>query len=71
MKIIEFNNDPARFVLNLLYPLRPEVVLENDNVVIKTTSNKEKGQIFGREKSNFKRIQDIMKKYYKIEIKIE
>ena len=71
VKILEFNKDVTRFVLNLLYPMKPEVVLEEDNVVIKTTSNKEKGQIFGREKSNFKRVQAMVKKYFKIDVRVE
>ncbi len=71
VKLIEFSSNPCRFVLNLLYPLKPEVVLEADTIIIKTANNKEKGQIFGREKTNLKRIQSIVNKFFPLTIKIE
>lgn len=70
IRIIEFNEDPVKFVLNLLYPLRPEVSLEEDHILIKGKDAREKGQIFGREKTNFKHIQGIVRKYFKIELKV-
>tara|TARA_Y100000310_G_C20665613_1_gene807313 strand:+ start:1789 stop:2196 length:408 start_codon:yes stop_codon:yes gene_type:complete len=71
LKIIEYNNDPKRFVKNLLFPLKPEVEFKENYLVIKSKDNKEKGQIFGREKSRLKKIQSIVNKYFKIEVKVE
>lgn len=70
IKIIEFNEDPKKFLLNLLYPVRPELELSDNSIIIKTRDTKEKGHIFGREKTNLKRIQGILNKYFKLEIKI-
>ena len=70
IKIIEFNEDPKKFLLNLLYPLKYEIELSDNSILIKTKDTKEKGQIFGREKTNLKRIQGILNKYYKLEIKV-
>jgi transcription termination/antitermination protein NusA len=71
LKIIEFNNDPKIFIRNLLFPLKPKVELKEDHLVIVSKDNKEKGQIFGREKSRLKKLQAIVKKYFKVEVKVE
>ena len=71
IRVIEFSENPAKFVSNLLYPLKVDIEMRDDVLVIKTKDNREKGQIFGREKSNLKRIKDIAGKYFKIEIAVE
>ncbi|MDI6737178.1 MAG: NusA-like transcription termination signal-binding factor [Nanoarchaeota archaeon] len=72
IKIYEFNPEPVEFVRNLLYPLKPKAVERQDNVVvIKASDTVEKGKVFGREKTNLKRIQGIVSKYFEIEVKVE
>ncbi|MFH1065455.1 MAG: NusA-like transcription termination signal-binding factor [Nanoarchaeota archaeon] len=72
IKIYEFNPEPVEFVKNLLYPLKPKAVERQDNlVIIKTSGSVEKGKVFGREKTNLKRIQEIVKKYFQVELKVE
>ena len=69
IKVIEFNPSPAKFFLSLIYPIRPENIKEDeDKLVVKAENNKQKGQIFGRDRTNLKRIQDIMNKYFKFKI---
>lgn len=72
IKVYEFNPEPAEFVKNLLFPLKPKAVERQDNVVvIKASDTVEKGKVFGREKTNFHRIQEIVKKYFEVEVKVE
>tara|TARA_Y100000310_G_C20690685_1_gene821991 strand:+ start:2537 stop:2941 length:405 start_codon:yes stop_codon:yes gene_type:complete len=71
IKVIEFSDSPAKFVSNLLYPMKAEIELRDNVLVIKSKDNKEKGRIFGREKSNLKRIQKMADKYFKIEVAVE
>jgi N utilization substance protein A len=72
IKIIEFNPAPSKFAENLLYPIRPEEVRQEDDlVIIKAHDHVEKGRIFGREKTNLKKMQDIMSKYFPIQLKVE
>ncbi|MFH0797963.1 MAG: NusA-like transcription termination signal-binding factor [Candidatus Woesearchaeota archaeon] len=72
LRIIEFNDDPVKFVSNLIYPIRArEIVLENDSVVIRTDNVRDKGQVFGRERSNLKKIQMLVSKYFPLAVKIE
>jgi N utilization substance protein A len=70
IKVIEFNEDIRKFVTNLLYPLKPEMELQDNVLIIHGKDAKEKGQIFGREKTNLKRIQGIVSKYFKVELKV-
>ncbi|MDP3918872.1 MAG: NusA-like transcription termination signal-binding factor [Nanoarchaeota archaeon] len=71
IKVIQFNDNIEKFVLNLLYPLKPEVELKEDKLVIKAKDNREKGLIFGREKSRLKGIQDTVNKYFKVDVVVE
>ncbi|MAG78060.1 NusA-like transcription termination signal-binding factor [archaeon] len=72
IKVIEFNPSPEKFMLSLIYPTRPkEIRLDGEKLILKTENNKQKGQIFGRDRSNLKRIQGILNKYFKFEIVLE
>ncbi len=72
VKVIEFNNEPVEFVKTLLYPLKPKgVVAEDDKIIIKTNDVKEKGQVYGREKTNLKRIQDVVSKYFPHKLEVQ
>ena len=72
IKIIQFNPDPCKFVLNLLYPIKPaEIKQDDDKIFIKANGLAEKGKIFGREKTNLKRIQEIINKYFPVKLVVE
>ncbi|MBT4174474.1 NusA-like transcription termination signal-binding factor [archaeon] len=68
IKIIEFNPSPEKFLLNLIYPLKSEVEVRDGKLVIMTANSREKGQIYGRERENFKRLSKLVKKYFKLEL---
>ncbi len=64
IKILGFNQDPKKFLKNLLYPLQVEV--EGDDVlIIKAQDSKTKAFAIGRNQSNIKNNLDIMNKYFK------
>jgi len=72
IKIIQFNPDPCKFTLNLLFPVKPaEIKQDDDKIVIKANNTAEKGKIFGREKTNLKRIQEIISKYFPVKLVVE
>ena len=72
VNIIEFNPDPVLFIKSLLFPIKPkEVKLQDTTILIVPNDIKEKGKIYGRERTNLKRMQDIASKYFPITIKIE
>ncbi len=71
IKIIEFNPTPEKFLLNLIYPLKSEIEVRDDKLVVMTANSREKGQIYGRERENFKRLGKLIKKYFKLELVME
>lgn len=72
IKAFEFNPEPVGFVRNLLFPLKPKDVVREDNVVIiRASDTVEKGKVFGREKTNLRRIQEIVSKYFQVEVRVE
>ena len=73
IKIIEYNQDPARFVANLISPIKAKDISKQDSIIIVKTNNfKEKSQIYGREKTNFKQIQEMLSKFFsELKIKLE
>lgn len=71
VKIIEFNSSPERFLRNLLYPMKIDVGVRDNKLVVKTTNSREKGQIYGRERENFKRLKGLIDRYFKLELVLE
>ena len=72
IKLIEFSNDVARFVGNLINPLRVKEIREEDGVVnIYAEDTKTKGMLIGREKQRINSINDIVKRYFQVkEVKV-
>lgn len=72
VKVLEFNIDPVKFVASLLYPIKPAKITREDAIVtIKAHDTAEKGRIFGREKTNLRRVQEIVSKYFPVQLKVE
>lgn len=71
IRIIEFNDNVAEFVKNIIYPLRVQSVTEEqDTVVIKETNKKAKSLLIGRQGRNLKLIQRAVKRFFAHEIKV-
>lgn len=71
IKVIEFNENIIEFVKNLIYPVKVNIENREGKIVIVTEDKKTKGQLFGRDRSKLKEMQDIVKRYFNIEISIE
>ncbi len=72
IKIIEFNPNPEIFLKNCIYPLKPfSIKKENNNIIIKADSTQQKALLLGKNKQNLKALQNLVNKFFKIEIKIE
>jgi NusA-like KH domain protein len=68
VKIVEFDSDIAKFIINLIYPYRVESVVLNDKIVTITDSdNKTKGLIIGAKAQNLRMYESVVKKYFDIE----
>lgn len=71
IRVIEYHPDPIVFVRSLLMVEPEEIVEEDDRIIIRSKNTKEKGLIFGREKSNLKKMQEIVKRYFDVELVVE
>ena len=68
MKLVEFNKDVSQFVQNLIYPLKAKEIEEEDGIVtIHGGDRKTKGLLIGRDRHNISSVNDIVKRYFKIE----
>ena len=71
IEIIGYSDDVSKFVRNLIYPNRAdEIKLENNSVIVVINDPVSKGRAFGRGRENLKKINDLVKKYFKMEVKI-
>ncbi|MEK6862861.1 MAG: NusA-like transcription termination signal-binding factor [Nanoarchaeota archaeon] len=71
LKIVEFNDDPIKFVSNFIYPIKVNEITLNDDVIeIKERDRKTKGLLIGRERKNLNELNDLVKNYFNLKIKI-
>lgn len=71
IRIIEFNNDVLEFVKNVIDPVKDVAITkENDSVVIKPKDTQTKGLLVGRERSNINEVNLIVKKFFKVDVKV-
>ena len=72
IKLIEFNNNVAQFVGNLINPVKAKEIREEDGIVnIYADDAKTKGMLIGREKNRINSINEIVKRYFQIkEVKV-
>ncbi len=71
LKIVEFSNDPVKFVKSLIAPIKPkDIYMENNVVNIVPASVADKAQLIGRESKNLKDIKNIVKRYFDVDVKI-
>ena len=71
LKIVEFSNDPIKFVSNFIYPIKVNEITLNDDVIeIKERDRKTKGLLIGRERKNLNELSNLIKGYFNLKIKI-
>ena len=71
IRIIEFSDNVAEFVKNIIYPLRIESITEEqETVVIKETNKKAKSLLIGRQGKNLKLINRAVKRFFPHQIKV-
>jgi transcription termination/antitermination protein NusA len=68
IKIVEFDSVRETFIKRLLFPLKvSEINVENDVVKIKALDNETRGRIIGRNASNLRNYEKIVKRFFTIE----
>ena len=71
LKIVEFNQDPLKFVKKFIYPIKAININLNNNIIeIKVEDRKSKGLLIGRESKNLNELNDLVKSYYNLTVKV-
>lgn len=65
VRVIAFDDDIKIFIRNLLYPLKDfDVELRENDLVLMPKDNTIKGKIYGRSRSNFKWLNEVLNRYF-------
>lgn len=68
VKIVEYNTNIEKFIMNLIYPLKVKNIEQNDGVVTLSAEDlKTRGYLIGREAKNLRQFESIIKRYFEIE----
>lgn len=71
LKIVEFNDDVLTFCQNFLRPIKEYTISKDDQVVLIKPENYEtKAIILGRNRKSIKRLQEVVNRYFKINIRV-
>jgi transcription termination/antitermination protein NusA len=72
VRVVEFNNDCATFVRNLISPLDVESVeITNDAIVLKDSNKKTKSLLIGRDAKNLKLFNSVTSRFFGKKLRIE
>ncbi len=68
VRIIGHSSDLNKFILNVIYPERPDNIKQDGKIVyIESSDAQIKGRIFGRSRERLAWINELVKKYFDIE----
>ncbi len=71
VRMIEYNEDVAQFVKNVIYPLQVERIEVKDKEVILSDSNKKtKSLLIGRDSKNLDVINRAVKRFFAVDVKV-
>ncbi|MDP2908984.1 MAG: NusA-like transcription termination signal-binding factor [Nanoarchaeota archaeon] len=71
IKVVEFSEDPLKFVSNFILPFKADVGLEGEKIVmIQGHGAKFKQAVLGPERKNLKELQNIVSNYFDVEIRV-
>ncbi len=71
VRMIEYNENIAQFVRNVIYPLKVERIEVKDKEVVLSDSNKKtKSLLIGRESKNLDMINRAVKRFFAVDVKV-
>lgn len=72
IRMIEYNDDPAQFVRNVISPLTvSEVSVEGQTLLIRDTKISTKSMVIGRDGKNLKKLNRAVQRFFNLEVKVE
>ena len=71
VKLVEFNENVLQFIENLIKPIKAKEITNEDEVInIYALDTKTRGMLIGRDRSRINSINEIVKRYFKVEVKV-
>ena len=71
IKIIELSEDPNKFLLSLIYPIKPATMEKTDTMInVRLNSSDEKARIIGRASSNLEFINSLLERHYGLKMRL-
>lgn len=72
IRLVEFNDNPQRFIQNFIYPLKVEEIseAENDEIIIKDSDRKTKSLLIGRNARNLNVLNMAIGRYFNKKVRI-
>jgi len=71
IKVVEFNEDPLKFVSNLVAPFKADIRFEDEKtIIIQGQGARFKQAVLGPERKNLKELQTIVSSYFNLELKV-
>lgn len=72
IRFVEFSDNCARFIKNLIYPLKVEEISESEEeIILKDSNKKTKSLLIGRDAKNLKLLNNVVDRYFNKTIKVE
>jgi len=72
IRVLEFNEDPTKFVANAIYPLKVQGIMVSDKIIIiKAESMQDRAKLIGRDRKNLNALQELITKFFDYEVKVE
>ena len=73
IKVVEFNPDLIKFVVNVIHPLKAEEINEEDGIVVITpVDSNTRGMLIGRGAINLRGFEEVIQRYFDIkELKVK
>ncbi len=71
IKIIELTEDPKKFLLSLMYPIKPATIETTSTIItVRLNSSDEKARVIGRASSNIEFINSLLERHYGLKMRI-
>lgn len=68
VKLIEFNENVLEFVKNCIQPLQASITKEDNKVILESTDTTTKAKLIGRDRQNLIALNELVNRYFKVEI---
>ena len=71
LKLIEFNENVLEFVKNCIQPLQASVSQEDNKILLESPDTTIKAKLIGRDKQNLIALNELVNRYFKVEILVK